>query len=182
LLFTTGLSPDWTNLATLPGFVTLLTRAMAYLREDLLPNSVEAGQTLTLPPGNTQLIAADGTRMLTLQQSAGGATVALRTPGHYEVRSAAAADAGRRYVAVNVDPLESDLTPMSQQLLERWQVAPAADIKAAPDTAAAPAEDATAALRHADLPLAPWLLAGLLLLALLEPLFANGPPSAREVT
>jgi len=167
LVFTTSLAPDWTNLGAMPVFVNLVAVALEYLNEAMLPVEAIAGQRLMLPPGNTQIIAADGSRMLTLQQSQGLEPVSIATPGHFELRSTAGGQ-GRRYLAVNVSTLESALTSLPPAQLDRWQSALAGIDSASP---VAQTVDG-----RFDLPLAPWLLLVLLLVALLEPIVANGIP------
>ena len=74
----------------------------------------------------------------------------------------------QRRLAVNTDPRESDPTPADEAVLARWEAAGQALAAARPaDPRAQPSP-----LDRA-LPLAPWLLALLGLLAVLEPLAAN---------
>jgi len=73
-----------------------------------------------------------------------------------------------------VDVRESDLRRADDDLLERWQAATAITSVGVTAIAAAPAVGAAAT--H-TLALAPWLLALLALLSLLEPLLANTGPA-----
>ena len=75
---------------------------------------------------------------------------------------------GRRYLAANLPIAESDLTIMSEGLLERWQQAIAGDVSAT-------ASRSTTG-ESFDVELAPWLLVLALLVAALEIFAANGAP------
>lgn len=176
LLVGSSLDPQWTNLPASASFVNFIVDAVAYLAEDFEETAVSTGSAFWLPPGNGQIINSAGERLLSLQQSRGESAVTLNEPGHFELRMATLGQegespqpsAGRRYLAANVPMTESDLTIMSEGLLERWQQAIAGDASAtAPRSAAG---------ESFDVELAPWLLVLALLLAGLEIFAANGTP------
>ncbi|HEX7036263.1 MAG TPA: hypothetical protein VF210_10835, partial [Pseudomonadales bacterium] len=123
-----------------------------------------AGETLTIPSASVQVFDAAGRRMLALDETVGQPSVTLTEPGIYTLRT----PSSQRRLAVNTDPRESDPTPADETVLARWEAAGQAL------AAARPAEPlASPSPRDRALPLAPWLLAVLGVLAVLEPLAAN---------
>jgi len=134
---------------------------LGYLAEDALPATAVAGQPLTIPAASVQLFDQRGRRMLALGDTVAGASVPLEQPGIYTLRT----PSRERLLAVNPDLRESDLAPADPALLERWQTASRA---VAVSPAAIDADAPPPAL-----PLAPWLLVLLGLLAVVEPVFAN---------
>ncbi|MGE0621481.1 MAG: hypothetical protein AB7I04_02565 [Pseudomonadales bacterium] len=102
-------------------------------------------------------------------------TVTLAEPGVYQLRT----PSSRRFLAVNVHPAESDLTRASDTVLGNWQQTASAtravaETRAllndrAADASAPPASQQT----ERELPLAPWLLALLAALVLIEAVYAN---------
>jgi hypothetical protein len=165
LVLMTALDPAWSSLVTEPAFVAFVADALGYLAEDTLPAAAVAGQPLAIPAANVQLFDQAGRRMLGLGDTVGRPSVPLHVPGIYTLRTPST----ERLLAVNPDPRESDLRPADPALLERWQEASRA-VAAVP--AATDSEDAPRTL-----PLAPWLLALLGVLAVLEPLAANAAGS-----
>jgi len=161
MLLTTALDPQWSSLVVSPAFVGFMANLLGYLAEDLLPVQALVGEALALPAQSVQLFTAEGTRVLGLAQTIGRPTVSLAEPGVYQLQT----PGSNRLLAVNADVRESDLRRTAEDLLERWQAATASKSAV---TASSPDKDAT----H-SLPLAPWLLALLVLLLLLEPLLAN---------
>ena len=120
----------------------------------------------------------DGQRVLGLAQTVGRPTVSIDVPGIYELRT----PSNSRWLAVNSDPLESDLTSASAEVLDRWQaastqgVARHSDQEASQEANQAPDSGASNEPQTAadDLvELAPWILALLAWLVFVEPLLAN---------
>lgn len=166
MLLTTALDPQWSSLVVRPAFVGFIANLLGYLAEDLLPVQALVGEALALSAQSVQLFGADGARVLGLADTVGRPTVSLPQPGVYRLQT----PSSNRPLAVNVDVRESDLRRADDDLLERWQAATANTSVGATAIAAAPAVGAAAT--H-TLALAPWLLALLALLSLLEPLLAN---------
>ena len=168
ILLGTALDPAWTTLVVRPAFVSLLGNLLGYLAEDTLPAEALAGEPFAIPAQSVQLFTADGERVLGLGDTVGRPTVSLDMPGFYQLRTPARS----RYLAVNVHPAESDLRVAPAGLLAEWQASIGRTAPAAPDntTDSRAVENAGAGQL---LPLAPWLLALLAVLALLEPLYAN---------
>ncbi len=167
LVLLTVPDPEWGSLVAGPAFASFVADALTYLGEDLVPTTAIAGEPFHVPVANLQLLAEDGSGVLSLDESTGRGRVSVAHPGVFEVRTAAAAAAleGRRYLAVNLDPRESDPAPVDAELLTRWQAALRLEQRpAAPGAVTEPS----------DVPLAPWLLGLLVLLVVLEPVFANG--------
>lgn len=162
LVLLTALDPAWSTLVTRPAFVTLLTDALAYLAEDTLPDAAVAGQVLAIPARNVQFFDLQGNRMLALGDTVARASVRLARPGIFTMRT----PTQTRLLAVNPELRESDLHPADAQLLARWSAASRALVQE--DGERSPAEAG-----RASLPLAPWLLALLAVLAVVEPLAAN---------
>ena len=162
----TALDREWSTLALQPAFVGFVANAVDYLSGEFARAGL-AGEPLPVGSGNVQLFDAQGIRVLALGDTAGGSGNVLRVaePGLYTVRTP-----GREtLLAVNVDPRESDLAPMSADLLERWQAAAGrgAEPAAAHPAAQAPTGEPT------GVPLAPTLLALGLALLILESMAAN---------
>ena len=149
-----------------PAFVGFVANAVDYLAGEFV-RSGRAGEALPVTSGNVQLFDADGTRVLALGDTAGGSGSVLRVlePGLYTVRMP-----GREtLLAVNVDPRESDLAPVSADLLERWRSA--AQRGTAP--AGVRSVEAATAGEPTQNPLAPLLLALGLALLIAESAAAN---------
>jgi hypothetical protein len=162
LVLMTALDPDWSTLVTRPAFVDFVADALGYLAEDVLPAATVAGQRLIVPAANVQLFDRSGNRMLSLGETVGRPSVALHEPGIYTLRT----PSQERLLAVNPDLRESDLAAAEPALLQRWQSATRVLDAQQPATAGLDGPVST-------LPLAPWLLAMLAVLAVLEPLAAN---------
>ena len=161
----TALDRDWSTLVLQPAFVGFVANAVDYLAGEFA-RAGHAGEPLPVTSGNVQLFDRQGIRVLALGDTAGGSGNVLRVaePGLYTVRTP-----GREtLLAVNVDPRESDLAPMSADLLERWQAAAErnAPALARPAAQAAPGEPT-------GTPLAPTLLALGLALLIVESAAAN---------
>ena len=162
----TALDREWSTLVLHPAFVGFVANAVDYLAGEFV-RSGRAGEALPVTSGNVQLFDAGGTRVLALGDTAGGSGSVLRVsePGLYTVRMP-----GREtLLAVNVDPRESDLAPVSADLLDRWRSA--AQRGTAP--AGVRSVEAATAGEPTRNPLAPLLLALGLALLIAESATAN---------
>ncbi|HTW75956.1 MAG TPA: VWA domain-containing protein [Steroidobacteraceae bacterium] len=186
LLYTSDLDDDGNDLPVQPLFVGLMAQTARYLSgRGELPAAETVGASLALgraggPAG--QLIDPAGRTVLSLADTSRPLTVKLDQTGFYQIYTAA----GEALVAVNPDPLESDLTPMSSAMLARWRRALAA-LQSGGGGASAGAESAggAAAARGAAgpaaaasgsvvrVPLAPLLLLLTALLVLAESLLGT---------
>ncbi len=167
LILGTALDPSWSTLVVRPAFVSLMANVLGYLAEDILPTEAVAGEPFAIPAQSVQLFRDSGERVLGLADTVGRPTISLAEPGLYQLRTPARS----RTLAVNVPLSESSLAPVDPERLAEWQRSAAAGASERPGTVTATAGDADAEERL--LPLAPWLLLALALLALLEPLYAN---------
>ena len=162
----TALDREWSTLVLHPAFVGFVANAVDYLAGEFV-RAGRAGEALPVTSGNVQLFDADGVRVLALGDTTGGSGNVLRVaePGLYTVRMP-----GREtLLAVNVDPRESDLAPVSADLLERWRLAAQRGTTLA---AARPVETATTGEPQHN-PIAPLLLALGLALLIAESAAAN---------
>jgi hypothetical protein len=129
IAFGSTLDNDWNDLPIKPVFVPMLHQVARYLGAvEEVQAWQNAGQVIdvsqrvaALTAGGTDervssaLVVAPGGNRQTVGGSASG-SVELREQGFYEVRPQGAAASGRPFtVAVNVDPLESDLSAMDSQ-------------------------------------------------------------------
>ena len=129
IAFGSTLDGDWNDLVLKPVFVPLLHQVARYLGQvEEQPAWQIAGQVIdvsqrvaALTSGGTDervtsaLVVAPGGDRQTVGGAA-GSSVELREQGFYEVRPQGAAASGRPFtVAVNIDPLESDLSSMDAQ-------------------------------------------------------------------
>jgi hypothetical protein len=167
LALTSPLAREWNDLATHSVFVRFMAEMASYLTatEDS-SNSAQVGSVfatgLSAQHGG-QIFDPDGKRVLGLGQSNSIERIVPARSGFFEIRSAGAS----RWVAVNVDTRESDLTRMSNLALQRWQSLQQAHMQeggeAAPD---AGASDSRVSIGYA-------VLIACLALLLLETLVAN---------
>jgi hypothetical protein len=129
IAFGSTLDNEWNDLVIKPVFVPMLHQVTRYLGQvEETPAWQTAGQVIdvsqrvaALTSGGTDervtsaLVVAPGGDRQSVGGEAGG-SVELREQGFYEVRPQGAATSGRPFtVAVNVDPLESDLASMDAQ-------------------------------------------------------------------
>ncbi len=166
LVFASPLDRQWNDLAIHPLFVRFVAEATAWLagaRFDAASSTV--GLTLdasVLRRGGAQVFTPDGERAALL----GGATEGLRwvpeLAGFYELRGGGKSD----YIAVNVDPRETRLTPLDAGARERWMA-----LQPPPGAV----QQATAATSPSErlVPVWFWLLLFAAVLAFMEPLVAN---------
>lgn len=126
LILSHSLMPEATDLSLAPEFVPLLRSWANYLGgSGELPNQyvtgdqIQAGVDLN---GNRatqvqQVFLPDGSPMLSLSQQAQVQRVTFETPGIYGLQTAR----GEHLVAVNTPDTESDLAPISDQLVAQWR-------------------------------------------------------------
>ena len=123
VLFTSSLDNQWNNLPVKPLFVAMMRNMAEYLSdaEDIEPRSY-AGDTLRLnADGNSaaagQLIAPDGEAVLALGGRLQNGQLTLAQTGFYQAYTGS----GEYLIGVNLDTRESDLTPVPDDRLQRWQ-------------------------------------------------------------
>ena len=164
LVLTAPLDREWNDFATHPLFVRFVGEAVRYLSgAGVAAASSQVGAILmtglTATSGG-QIFDPQGKRVLNLNETVSADRLIPDQTGFYEIRSGA----GTRWIAVNVDSRESDLTPMSASALQRWR-----SLRAQPVTAAA----ATEATPEPALSLGYWLLTLAVALLVMELLMAN---------
>jgi hypothetical protein len=161
LLLTAPIDRSWNDLAVHPLFVQFIADATRYL---LGPDAAAASSTvgsvvmtgLTAAAGG-QIFDPQGKRVLGLAQTSAADRLIPDQAGFYEIRSGA----GVRWLAVNVDARESDLTPLPGAFVQRWQA-----MRTAPPPQAT-AEEAPAAQPRSLGTSLLWLAAVLLLAEML---------------
>ena len=170
LVLTSPLDREWNDFATHPLFVRFMGEATRYLSgAGVAAASSQVGSIvmtgLTAESGG-QIFDPQGQRVLNLNETVSADRLTPDRTGFYEIRS----DAGARWIAVNVDTRESDLTPMSPQALQRWRGLQSAQAAPATSTAASDDEQANPA---PSLSLGYWLLMIAVALLVMELLLAN---------
>lgn len=168
LLVLGGLDNRWNDLPLHPVFVSFIVESARYLSGARdISKSYIAGATLPLalvgsisgqvvdPLGNSVLSLADTTRE---QQ------IKLHKPGFYTVYTTQ----GELSVAVNVDPAESDLKTIPQNVLARWQ-----DAAGNQDTATLTVSNETTAQEPRATELWHWLLLLMTLVIIAESVLGN---------
>jgi len=121
MIFASSLDREWNDLPVQPAFVPFIGQLSAYLAGDHRI-AVEARLGGTLSPRamglvGGQIFAPDGARALGLAGTGTSDEVLVERIGFYEVVGAGQTE----LVAVNVDPRESEVTPMEANALSRWQ-------------------------------------------------------------
>ena len=168
IVWTTTLDDSWTDLAVKPVFLPLVHQLTRYLaRYEPATSWFTVGQVLDLAAyapkltGERIVVTPSGRRVTVGAKGSG--LVELDEQGAYEVRTPGGNSGGRPLaVAANLDPAESDLTPLDPAELVAAVTGTAREAAAAP--AAAPDMTREDAERRQGL----WwylLLAGVLLLA-----------------
>jgi hypothetical protein len=175
LVLTAPVEREWNDLAIHPLFVRFIAEAARYLvRGDASAASTTVGSVVLTgltAAGGGQIFDPQGERVLGLAQTAATDRLIPDQTGFYEIRG----NDGVRWVAVNVDARESDLTPLPASFVQRWRAMQVR--QAAPNVAvAAPSADA----KPRSLGPAVLWLAALLLLA--ELLLANRYLAIRRET
>ena len=166
LVLTAPVERDWNDLAIHPLFVRFIAEAARYLvRGDASAASTTVGSVVLTgltAAGGGQIFDPQGERVLGLAQSTAADRLIPDRTGFYEIRG----NDGVRWVAVNVDARESDLTPLPAAFVQRWQAMQVRKAASNVAAAAAPTADAQPrSLGSAVLWLAALLLLGELLLA-----------------
>jgi hypothetical protein len=146
-------------------FVSFMVESAAYLSgANDIARTYTAGATLPLSlVGSSagQVVDPDGDTVLSLADTAREQQINLDKTGFYEVYT----PQGQTTVAVNVDPRESDLRKISQEVLDTWQAS----------TVASPiAEGAGFSTEEAEtVPLWRWALLILALIVIGESILGN---------
>lgn len=168
LVLTSPLDREWNDFATHPLFVRFIGDAARYLSgAGVSAASSQVGAIV--PTGLTaasggQIFDPQGKRVLELNETASAERLTPQQTGFYEVRHGN----GARWIAVNVDSRESDLSPMPLQSVERWRGLRSQRTAAASTAVeSAPSEPAT------PFSLGYWLLVVAAALLLVEILLAN---------
>ena len=121
LLVLNGLDNRWNDLPVRPVFVSFMVEAAAYLSGvNEIAKSYTAGASLPLSligSASGQVVDPDGDTVLSLVDTTRAQQIKLEKPGIYEVYT----PQDDMLVAVNIDPRESALGRISQDLLDRWQ-------------------------------------------------------------
>jgi hypothetical protein len=121
LLMPASLDNRWNDLPVRPVFVSFIIEAARYLSGvNEIPSIYTAGATLPLAlAGNSsgQVVDPNGNTVLSLADTTREQQIKLNKPGFYEVYTPQREMA----VASNIDPRESDLRKVSQEVLDRWQ-------------------------------------------------------------
>jgi len=121
LLVLGGLENRWNDFPVHPVFVSFIIEAARYLSGSSdIPRSHTTGDTLALAQVGRisgQIVDPDGNRVLSLADTTREQQIKLNKPGFYTVYTTERTLS----VAVNIDPLESDLQPIAQEVLDRWQ-------------------------------------------------------------
>jgi hypothetical protein len=166
LVLTAPVEREWNDLAIHPLFVRFIAEAARYLvRGDASAASTTVGSVVLTgltAAGGGQIFDPRGERVLGLAQTAAADRLIPDQTGFYEIRG----NDGVRWVAVNVDARESDLTPLPASFVQRWRAMQVRQAAATNATAAA-AVNAADAKPHSLGPAVLWLAAVLLLAELL---------------
>jgi hypothetical protein len=121
LLLTAPLDRNWNDLAVHPLFVRFISEVARYLTgQDALAASARVGTAVTTgltAASGGQIFDPQGQRVLNLADTTHADRLIPEQTGFYEVRSGQ----GVRWIAVNVDARESDLSRMPLESLRRWE-------------------------------------------------------------
>jgi Aerotolerance regulator N-terminal/von Willebrand factor type A domain len=168
LVLTAPVEREWNDLAIHPLFVRFIAEAARYLvRGDAAAASTTVGSVVLTgltAAGGGQIFDPRGERVLGLAQTAAADRLIPDQTGFYEIRG----NDGVRWIAVNVDARESDLTPLPASFVQRWramQVRQAVAPNVAAVAAGTSADEKPRSLGPAVLWLAALLLLAELLLA-----------------
>jgi hypothetical protein len=143
LLLTAPLDRDWNDLPIHPLFVQFIADAAKYLVEqDPTTQTARVGApvlTGLTAAGGGQIFDPQSRRVLALGEADAADRFIPDQAGFYEIRGAG----GQKWIAVNVDPRESDVTRMPDTQVQRWKALhappsqPTADVVAAAEGAPA---------------------------------------------
>ena len=121
LLVLNGLDNRWNDLPIRPVFVSFMVEAAGYLSGiNEISKTYTTGDSLPLSligSASGQVVDPDGHTVLSLTDTTRAQQINLDKPGFYEVYT----PQGDMLVAANIDPRESELSKISQELLDRWQ-------------------------------------------------------------
>jgi hypothetical protein len=121
LLMPANLDNQWNDLPVRPVFVSFIIEAGRYLSGiNEIARTYTAGAVLPLTltgASSGQVVDPDGDTVLSLADTTREQQIRLIKTGIYEVYT----PQGETIVAANINPLESDLARMSQEVLDRWQ-------------------------------------------------------------
>lgn len=125
LLVLNGLDNRWNDMPVRPVFVSFVVEAASYLSgASEISRTYVTGASLPLSligSASGQVVDPDGNTVLSLADTTRAQQINLDKPGFYEVYT----PQDDMLVAANIDPRESELVTISQELLERWQDATA---------------------------------------------------------
>jgi hypothetical protein len=165
LLVLNGLDNRWNDLPVRPVFVSFIIEVAGYLSGiNEISKNYTTGSSLPLSligSASGQVVDPDGLTILSLVDTTRAQQIKLDKPGFYEVYT----PEGSMLVAANIDPRESDLTSISQELLDRWQ-----DAAARPDSIVA---DQSGLVESEPLELWHWLLFILAVIIIGESMLGN---------
>jgi hypothetical protein len=123
LLVTAGLENQSNDLPIRPVFVSFMIESAQYLSgTEQQQRSFAAGDLLPLSQAGTtsgQVIDPDGSSILSLVDTTRAQRIPLRKTGFYEVYTRES----EYVVAVNIDPRESQLAPITAATRQRWETA-----------------------------------------------------------
>ncbi len=178
LLFASTIDNVWNDLPISPLFVPFAVETARYLtgmeasRGRALVGSVLELSRRRSSGGMVQVFDPQGNRALTLSEAVARDDLILDQVGFYEVRRAERSE----LLAVNPDPLESNLRPLDEDTLDLWRSTGRAD------SAAAPAAGGESPLKPPPLKIWKFILFLLLAAALVESIVGNRHLNiAREV-
>ena len=125
LLILNGLDNRWNDLPVRPVFVSFVIEAAGYLSGiNEISKTYTTGASLPLSligSASGQVVDPDGNTVLSLADTTRAQQIYLDRPGFYEVYT----PQDNMLVAANIDPRESELSTISQEVLDRWQDATA---------------------------------------------------------
>jgi Aerotolerance regulator N-terminal/von Willebrand factor type A domain len=124
ILLTAPLDRDWNDLAIHPVFVRFIADLGRFLT-DTRNRSLSFTVGAPVPTGLTaeaggQIFDPQGQRVLELDELTGASRFTPGKAGFYEVRRST----GSRWLAINTDRRESDLTPISNDAEQQWTALP----------------------------------------------------------
>jgi hypothetical protein len=146
IAWTSTLDDSWSDLAVKPVYLPLVHQLVRYLAHYEHPTSwLTVGQVVDLTASSRvrgeRVVVTPSGRRLTLAAGAPG-VLELDEQGVYEIRSPGAAARHPEAIAVNLDPAESDLTPLDTRELVAAVTGRATAVAAQPLAPEATREDA----------------------------------------
>jgi len=162
LLVLSAADNRWNDLPVHAVFVSFLIEAADYLSGRVAGfGSYQVGDALSLGAGAGQVNDPDRNSLLSLAATADARTIRLEQAGIYAVYTAE----DESLVAANIDPRESELVSISQDVLDRW--------RNATFSAESGGGELTAGAAPEPLALWPWLLLALAVLVIAESALGN---------